>query len=218
MTQPDSIEVELDLQQPNCNTPDEGYIFVNNINGGGDQFELEVNGAIQSGFDFGPAGPGLYRIRITDENGCESYQTVTLEEPKYPVIDAGSDLEVSLGDSVKLNARIFSMVQSILWLNDSTLSCSNCLDPYARPLTDETYFIKVEDDNGCISIDSVFVRVKINTDVFVPSAFSPNADGVNDGFTLFAGPNVTNIKSLKIFSRWGETLFENMISSQMTLN
>ncbi|MEL6970330.1 MAG: gliding motility-associated C-terminal domain-containing protein, partial [Bacteroidota bacterium] len=38
--------------------------------------------------------------------------------------------------------------------------------------------------------------------------FSPNRDGVNDGFTVFGGPGLQEIESLRIFSRWGELVFE----------
>ncbi|MBK7410892.1 MAG: gliding motility-associated C-terminal domain-containing protein [Saprospirales bacterium] len=40
--------------------------------------------------------------------------------------------------------------------------------------------------------------------------FSPNADGVNDVFTIFAGPEVVRIRSLMIFDRWGEKVFEGL--------
>jgi gliding motility-associated-like protein len=46
--------------------------------------------------------------------------------------------------------------------------------------------------------------------VYPPSAFSPNGDGINDRFTLFADtPNVTALARLRIFDRWGGQVFED---------
>jgi gliding motility-associated-like protein len=44
--------------------------------------------------------------------------------------------------------------------------------------------------------------------VFIPEAFSPNDDGINDFFTIFAG-NELHINFLQIFDRWGNLIFEN---------
>ena len=44
--------------------------------------------------------------------------------------------------------------------------------------------------------------------VYVPNIFSPNGDGVNDIVTVFSGSEVAIIKDFKIFSRWGELMFE----------
>ena len=46
-------------------------------------------------------------------------------------------------------------------------------------------------------------------DIFVPDAFSPNGDGINDIFLVHAGHNgIEAIRSLKVFSRWGESVYE----------
>ena len=46
--------------------------------------------------------------------------------------------------------------------------------------------------------------------VYFPNAFSPNEDGRNDRFTLFAGePNVQEVVSMKVFNRWGALVFES---------
>ena len=44
--------------------------------------------------------------------------------------------------------------------------------------------------------------------VFVPNTFSPNGDGANDIFYP-RGTGLLKIKTLRIFDRWGELVFEN---------
>jgi gliding motility-associated-like protein len=46
--------------------------------------------------------------------------------------------------------------------------------------------------------------------VFVPNAFSPNDDGLNDRFTLFTNPNYdVTILKCDIFDRWGELVWRS---------
>ena len=45
-------------------------------------------------------------------------------------------------------------------------------------------------------------------DVYAPNVFSPNSDGINDSFFLFGGPEVQAISNFRIFSRWGDLMYE----------
>ena len=45
-------------------------------------------------------------------------------------------------------------------------------------------------------------------DVFVPNAFSPNQDGVNDQLVIYGGPEVALIRNFRVFNRWGDLIFE----------
>lgn len=208
LTEPDSISFVANAMDPTCHFPEEGYISLEAISGGNQGYSIFINGDQIDDTSYGPVSAGFYRVVIEDAYGCSADKEVILNEPNYPYLDAGPDLEVLLGDSVLINARVFSIVEIITWLNPENLNCADCLTPYARPAQDETVFISVQDANGCTTTDSVFIRVRTNTDVFVPSGFSPNGDGINDGFTLYGGANIANIKSMTVFDRWGNAVFE----------
>ena len=45
--------------------------------------------------------------------------------------------------------------------------------------------------------------------VYIPNAFSPNGDGINDEIMIFANPGVELVEEFLIFDRWGELVFEN---------
>jgi gliding motility-associated-like protein len=69
------------------------------------------------------------------------------------------------------------------------------------------YQLLLSDGNGC-EIDTVFQIGTLNCPVYVPNVFSPNRDGVNDRFQIFAADNAeVNILSFKIFSRWGALVY-----------
>ena len=44
--------------------------------------------------------------------------------------------------------------------------------------------------------------------IYIPSAFSPNGDGLNDRFSIYGGNGIREIEYLQIFNRWGALVFE----------
>jgi gliding motility-associated-like protein len=62
---------------------------------------------------------------------------------------------------------------------------------------------------GCSDEALIQILVDKRFDIYVPNIFSPDGDGKNDVFMIFADLKmVKNIKSFQIFSRWGERVFE----------
>jgi gliding motility-associated-like protein len=67
-------------------------------------------------------------------------------------------------------------------------------------------------ENQCESIDVSFtVEQEIDTRtnfIYIPNAFSPNADGVNDFFRGFVADDITVLSyDLYVFDRWGDLMF-----------
>jgi gliding motility-associated-like protein len=65
----------------------------------------------------------------------------------------------------------------------------------------------IEDNNGCIDSISQNVLVKDELLIFIPNAFSPNNDGLNDVFRI-TGLGFDNIE-MSIYNRWGEKIYES---------
>ena len=64
-------------------------------------------------------------------------------------------------------------------------------------------------DDGCEAQERILIRVDRTKKVYGPNIFSPDDDGQNDVFTIFGDPiTVRSIRSLRVFSRWGEEIFE----------
>lgn len=65
----------------------------------------------------------------------------------------------------------------------------------------------VETDEGCIFQDSLIITLKINpSDVWLPDAFSPNGDNINDLFTIKSKFDL-KIYAFEIFDRWGNQVY-----------
>ena len=98
-----------------------------------------------------------------------------------------------------------------LWSPANGLSAVNIANPVARPAGTTTYYVRVTDENNCVSKDSVTVHFTASGDVRgyqMPTAFTPNGDGLNDCFGVGKWGNVVNIDQFDIFNRWGQLVFK----------
>ena len=109
-----------------------------------------------------------------------------------------------------ITAILSGDVTGINWFPSAGLSCLHCSDPIAGPRQTTTYNIEVVNQGGCITKDDITLFVFCNNgNLFLPNTFSPNADGNNDVFYP-RGKGLFTIKSLRVFDRWGEVMFERI--------
>lgn len=100
-----------------------------------------------------------------------------------------------------------SVNSTYLWEPSDFLSCYDCPDPLASPDTTMYYYLTATDVNGCISIDSIQIKVdSCETDIFIPNVFSPDGDGKNDQWVIKGIGN--NGWDVQIFNRWGELMYQ----------
>jgi gliding motility-associated-like protein len=78
----------------------------------------------------------------------------------------------------------------------------------AKPLQSIRYEVVVTDSSGCVAKDELAILINRQEGVYVPNAFSPNGDGVNDVLTVFTDPSVRKITYFRIFDRWGNLVYE----------
>ena len=70
---------------------------------------------------------------------------------------------------------------------------------------DIQYLLRVSITQGCIGYDTINIKYYLGPDMYVPNAFSPNGDGVNDRFR-FIPVGITSYEFFRIFNRWGEEI------------
>jgi gliding motility-associated-like protein len=153
---------------------------------------------------------GTYTVCIKDIEGCSTSATATVKQPLPIYIDAGRDVTIDLGESTSLSPTTIPLGSpgEFSWLPPNYLSCILCKTTQANPVNTTTYTVKLTNDFGCIYSDSVTVFVNPVRPVYIPNVFTPNGDGKNDIFQPFSNGSVRNIKSFKVFDRWGEQVFE----------
>lgn len=143
---------------------------------------------------------GDYSI-VVDSAGCKGFDTISVAFTPNPVVDAGSDVISDCTNGAQFNA---TGVGSIQWIPFLDLSSDTILQPIANPNSTTTYYLTVT-EGLCSATDSVKIIVDCST-IYLPSAFSPNEDEVNDLFKA-SGKEVARF-SLKVFNRWGQLVFE----------
>lgn len=153
--------------------------------------------------------PGVYSQTFTGSNGCDSTHTITLDIVNNVSVVFPDELTIALGQSVELNpVTIPATGLMYQWQEDPTLSCLDCANPTAFPLSATSYTLTVTDAGGCTASATQLVQVK-RGGVYIPNSFSPNDDGINDIFLIFSdGKSVKEINSFLILSRWGETVYQ----------
>lgn len=94
------------------------------------------------------------------------------------------------------------------WMPAATLNNASIQNPIASPLTTTNYLVTGKDINGCSNTDSITVFVTAGNagSYFMPNAFTPNNDGVNDCFGIKNWGPVTEFE-FSIYNRWGERVF-----------
>ena len=191
---------------PGCDGPNTGIISLDTIYGGVGPYLFDIGSTPGTTTEWSELFEGNYSITATDANDCTIDTSIILTAAEIPEINSDSPYEVDLGDSVQLQLYLNISPDSVSWAPLASLSCLDCLDPYARPTTDLLYPVAVWSEDGCLRTDTLFVRVNDIREVYFPNIFSPDNDGVNDRFYPFAGPAVTRVLHFEVYDRWGEQI------------
>jgi len=207
------LEVEAETIDPVC-VDDLGSLIITPL-GGVPPYEIEFENSgdvFQNQLTFTDLESGNYSVLVTDADGCDTKFDALIENNAQSFnIDLGVSTEIGIGDSTTIRPTIINGSGNLTytWTSDSNsglISCTDCREPTITPYFSTNYHLTVTDQNGCTARSSVFIIVNRERQVFIPSAFSPNSDGTNDQFTVFAKAG-TMIDELAIFDRWGNQLF-----------
>ncbi|RYZ27127.1 MAG: PKD domain-containing protein [Chitinophagaceae bacterium] len=154
--------------------------------------------------------PGNFAVQVvaTNTSGCTDTTTQDLLVNPIPVITIPSPQITPLATPIQLPATYTNNIVSYSWAPATGLTCTDCAQPFASPKFNTAYTVTAVDDKGCQNKGQVQVIVLCqNANVFVPNTFSPNSDGSNDVFYV-RGKGLSRVKSLRIFNRWGEVVFD----------
>jgi len=150
-----------------------------------------------------------YMLSVTDLYGCATeVDYVSIIVNQLPIANAGIDDSITSNSSTQLVAT--GGVQ-YSWMPEDGLSNAGINDPIASPDSSTVYVVTVIDIYGCIQTDTMSVTV-IAPSFWLPNAFSPDGDMINDVFYV-RGEGVTGFE-FSIFDQWGHVIF---ISNDMSI-
>ena len=211
---------DISISDVSCFGDDNGAIILTNVHGGTPPYKFSLNdGELTTNSVFTGLMPGVYTVVIYDANGCFSPELeFNVSQPEELVVSLLPDIPevdsepytIESGDSVRLEITIpaSTVVDTIIWEPKKEVSVEGSgLVNVVSPDETTVFTVTVIDVNGCSGTDNVTIFVRKNRNVFIPSAFSPNDDGVNDILYIQSGTNVVKINRFTIFNRWGESVF-----------
>ena len=219
---PDPITLAYEVNDVRCTDDANGAIVITGSTGGSGTLLYGLNsGPLEDGI-FSGLGAGDYTLVAEDANGClsEAYN-VEVDEPSpltvgiTPEVPGGTyDADnFQFGDTLTLTSNVTlggAAQDTLYWTGAGVFDCAgpNCETIGMTPTETTTYTVYVQDENGCVHEDQIQVRVRKDRNVYVPNAFSPNGDGINESFEIGIGRGVSHVNKFIIVDRWGEIVYE----------
>lgn len=153
-----------------------------------------------------PLSSVVYSVMITDTLGCPKpvFATVAVQVIQL-IADAGPrDTSVVINQPLQL---LGTGGDQYHWSPPLYLNNTNTDSPISLPEENISYILTVSNSAGCTSTDTIDVMVfKMAADIYVPSGFSPNGDGLNDILKPLA-LGMKTIEYFMIYNRWGQLLY-----------
>lgn len=148
-----------------------------------------------------------YVLTVRDNLGCPKpkLDTVVLTVRPKILADAGRDTSIVAGQPLQLSA---SGAELFEWSPPQGLNRTNSASPTATLRDNMTYYIRVSNEEGCFSYDTLHVKVfRTQPDIFVPNAFTPEAATNNRFRPIPVG--ISTIDFFRVYNRWGQLIFSS---------
>jgi gliding motility-associated-like protein len=219
-----TLQVQLDppvdivtdtVANDNCPGSSDGYIVTDVIGCTGCAYHWS-NNADSAAISALPAGS--YSVTVTDAAGCSATAAYSITAPPQATLNIlPQDSTILSSDSLTLMSKLdpfpASGTVSYSWSPAEGLSCTDCPYPvFSGTGGQYTYSLIINYNNGCLIGDTVTVTVTASHAIYVPNAFTPNGDGINDVFQVFSVPLL--YFHLTIFDRWGEKVYDTYDESK----
>ncbi|MEA3476601.1 MAG: gliding motility-associated C-terminal domain-containing protein [Bacteroidota bacterium] len=145
---------------------------------------------------------GTCSLRLTDTLGCYADDSFDVLVHPVPVPAFSAQDTIITTSPVEIDAG--QNHASYLWSTGET-------SRFITAVHEGWYGVLIASLQGCYGNDSVYVRVNesINENIFIPNAFSPNNDGLNDEFRVVTSSDNIRYFRMQVFNRWGMLVFES---------
>jgi len=154
---------------------------------------------------------GDYTVIILDKNSCALDTTVTLAQPQ-PLTVSGVITDAYCPDmpngeiEISVEGGYVESTYYYLWSDNVPSFYIN--DSSVLKLTADIYTVIITDDNNCELRDTFEVKYENTQCLEIPTAFSPNGDGINDYWQIYLIELYPNAV-IEIFNRWGKVVFKS---------
>lgn len=149
---------------------------------------------------------GYYSTMLFNKLGCSITTNginVLIDKPVPGIIYPLQNAVINY--PLQLQARNFGV--SVEWSPPTFLNNTTIYSPVFTGNKDKQYSIEIKSAAGCITTDSQFIKVFKEVKFYVPTAFTPNNDGLND-YLKPIPVGIKNFKYFRVYNRWGQLIFD----------
>lgn len=161
---------------------------------------------------------GDYSVAVEDKNGCKGKASTSIGNT-----DAFENFEVWASDYKVFDGAKITLYStelqgfSYLWTPSDNLTSPTQPSTSGRVYESTDFSVFVTDNKGCYKEGTLHIEVEFvncgEPNIFVPNAFTPNSDGIND-FIYVSGEYIASL-NFAIYDRWGEKVFFTTDINQM---
>ncbi len=146
-------------------------------------------------------------ILMVSNGVCRDSASVLINVMKKPIANAGPDKVIVGANNVILEGKVTGLNIRYFWTPNLHLSSDTILMPQASPPYDTSYILHVISNDGCGEATDK-ASVKYYKEIFIPNAFTPNNDGLNDRWNI---PALTAfpLAEVSVYNRYGDLIFYN---------
>ena len=194
--------VTLDPIKSVCGTEFPAVPLLGNPTGG----IFTVNGQSATVFDYKKWGVGKHKVTYQTDGSLPCLKGTADQEvliQQAPNFDLGEDILLGKGNSIMLKSPV-DATSTYSWSPATDLDNPTLPNPTASPVVTNKYVLIITTSLGCSAKDSI--NIIIYQPIYIPTAFSPNADSMNDQWEL-AGMEAYPSAEVQIFNRWGNMVF-----------
>ncbi len=156
-----------------------------------------------------------YTLTVISPESCVATSSVTISANARPSVSVQSSAELIVqGAPVVFSAAGAGATGTYEWTYTDSLNTTPQSFPNntgesitVRPMYNSTYYVEGTTEFGCKNRDSIYVEVVVEPTVVLPSAFSPNGDGVNDEFKIITNEAI-DLLVFQVYNRWGQLIFD----------
>lgn len=151
-----------------------------------------------------PSVSTTYSVTVSNNHICPATYTINVVVNPRPLVDGGADTTINIDESYVLHGTGSGEVG---WMSfdGSPLICNYCAVVEVSPKETTCYQLRSVNGHGCANADTVCIHVTKDWALYIPNAFTPTGDGINDEF-LPQGFGLSSME-MSIYNRWGEKLY-----------
>ena len=175
----------------------------------------------QTNITFSPNVPGVFDITliVNSAAGCSDSLTlsnyITVVDSPIAAFDFSPDI-IQVGDqSIQFTDAAIGQINNWFWTVNfaNNIETSTQQNPtFSIPSNTSSEFsvvLEVTNEAGCSSSATSIISIFENATIFIPNAFSPDGNELNQYFQIEGNKIDPSDFSMQIFNRWGELIFES---------